>query len=70
MMTDKQTYLAKKDPLFWGLDLGSGVELGVEGVDLLSFFLFKRDENRELSDLLGGTGAKSVMVLRKMFLVR
>ena len=59
------TNLAKKDPLFWGVDLGSGVELGVEGVDLLSFFLFRRDENRELSDRLGGMGAKSVIVLKE-----
>ena len=47
--------------------MGSGVELGVEGVDLLSFFLFNRDENRELSDLLGGTGAKSVIVLGMVY---
>ena len=45
------------------------MELGVEGVDLLSFFRFNLEENLELSDLLGGIGARSVIVLREIGLL-
>ena len=45
--------------------MDNGVEVGVEvGVPLLSFLLFKREENLELSVRLGGTGARSVTELK------